>query len=91
VAYAVILGGFTYMVMNNNFSFSLLLILLMLTGIKHPPTANDREKLGIGRHILGWLTLSFLLVGLTLNPITVPELDDENQSAESVQVVESKF
>ena len=87
VAYAVILGGFTYMVMNNNFSFSLLLILLMLTGIKHPPTANDREKLGIGRHILGWLTLSFLLVGLTLNPITVPELDDENQSAESVQVV----
>ena len=86
VAYAVILGGFTYMVMNSNFSFSLLLILLMLTGIKHPPTANDREKLGIGRHILGWLTLSFLLVGLTLNPITVPELEDESQSAESVQV-----
>ncbi len=87
VAYAVILGGFTYMVMNNNFSFSLLLILLMMTGIKHPPTANDREKLGVGRHILGWLTLSFLLVGLTLNPITVPELEDESQSAESVQVV----
>ena len=87
VAYAVILGGFTYMVMNNNFSFSLLLILLTMTGIKHPPTANDREKLGIGRHILGWLTLSFLLVGLTLNPITVPELEDENQPAKSVQVV----
>jgi hypothetical protein len=65
----------------------MVMILLMLTGIKHPPTANDREKLGIGRHILGWLTLSFLLVGLTLNPITVPELEDENRSAESVQVV----
>jgi Zn-dependent protease len=87
VAYAVILGGFSYMVVNNNFAFSLLLILLLLTGIKHPPTANDREKLGVGRHILGWLTLSFLLVGLTLNPIIVPELEDETQPAEPVQVV----
>jgi Zn-dependent protease len=87
VAYAVILGGFSYMVVNNNFAFSLLLILLLMTGIKHPPTANDREKLGVGRHILGWLTLSFLLVGLTLNPITVPELEDEAQPAETVQVV----
>lgn len=87
VAHAVILGGFTYMVVNNNFSFSLLLILLLMTGIKHPPTADDREKLGVGRHILGWLTLSFLLVGLTLNPISVPELAEEKPPAESVQVV----
>lgn len=87
VANAVILGGFSYMVVNNNFAFSLLLILLLMTGIKHPPTANDREKLGVGRHILGWLTLSFLLVGLTLNPITVPELEDETQPVEAVQVV----
>jgi hypothetical protein len=41
----------------------------------------------VGRHILGWLTLSFLLVGLTLNPITVPELEDETQPVEAVQVV----
>lgn len=87
VAYAVIFGGFTYMVQTDNFSFSLLLILLMMTGIKHPPTADDREKLGVGRHILGWLTLSFLLVGLTMNPITVPEPEDDAEPAESVQVV----
>ena len=86
VAYAVIIGGFTFMVMNNNFSFSLLFVLLMMTGIKHPPTANDREKLGVPRHVLGWLTLSFLLIGLTLNPIIVPELEEENQPAESAQV-----
>lgn len=83
VAYAIIVGGFSYMVLDNNFSFSPLLILLVMTGIKHPPTANDREKLGVGRHILGWLTLSFLLVGLTLNPITVSEMGDETEQVES--------
>jgi hypothetical protein len=87
VAYAVITAGFSYMVMNNNFTFSLLLILLMMTGIKHPPTANDQEKLGLARHVLGWLTLSFLLVGLTMNPITVPELEEDNRPEETVQVV----
>jgi Zn-dependent protease len=87
VAYAVILCGFGYMVINNNFSFSLLLLLLMMTGIKHPPTANDQEKLGLARHILGWSTLSFLLVGLTMNPITVPELEDDNRPEEAVEVV----
>lgn len=87
VAYAVITAGFSYMVMNNNFTFSPLLILLLMTGIKHPPTANDQEKLGLARHVLGWFTLSFLLVGLTMNPITVPELEEDNQPEESVQVV----
>ena len=87
VAYAVITAGFSYMVMNDDFTFILLLILLLMTGIKHPPTANDQEKLGLARHILGWFTLSFLLVGLTMNPITFPELEENNQPEEAVQVV----
>ena len=87
VAYAVITAGFSYMVMNDDFTFILLLILLLMTGIKHPPTANDQEKLGLARHILGWFTLSFLLVGLTMNPITFPELEEDNSPEETVQVV----
>ena len=47
----------------------LLLILLMVTGLRHPPTANDSEPLGKGRTVLGWLTLSFLLIGFTPTPI----------------------
>lgn len=87
VAYGVIVAGFTYMVVNNNFSFSLLLLLLMMTGIKHPATANDDEKLGVGRHILGWLTMAFLLIGLTPNPISVPELEENRPPSEAVHVV----
>jgi membrane-associated protease RseP (regulator of RpoE activity) len=51
--------------------WSIMLILLILMGPKHPPTANDDEPLGIGRHILGWLTLAFVVVGFTPVPFHV--------------------
>jgi membrane-associated protease RseP (regulator of RpoE activity) len=35
----------------------LMLILIILLGIRHPPTANDRVELGRGRTVLGWLSL----------------------------------
>ena len=54
-------------------SFIVLLLLLLLMGPKHPPPADDTMPLGAGRHVLGWLTLAFLSVGLTLNPIDVIE------------------
>ena len=75
VAMAVIgvaLGG---MILFENYSFTLLLILMMLTGIKHPPTADDSESLGWHRHLIGWLTLAFLVIGFTPNPISVPSGD----------------
>lgn len=87
VAYLVIAVGVLTMAVRQDFSFSLLLVLLMMTGPKHPPTANDDEPLGVGRHILGWLTLSFLIIGFTPNPITAtePPADahpEQNQPAE---------
>lgn len=49
-------------------AWSPMLILLYLTGIRHPPTADDNVPLGRGRIILGWLTLSFVLFGFTPQP-----------------------
>ncbi|MBS0261031.1 MAG: site-2 protease family protein [Planctomycetes bacterium] len=46
----------------------LMLILLWLMGIEHAPTADDRAPLGWGRTVLGWLTLLFMLAGMTLHP-----------------------
>ena len=46
-----------------------MLVLLMIMGPIHPPTANDEEPLGIGRFILGWLTLAFIFVGFTPVPL----------------------
>lgn len=73
VAYLVIGAGVVTMAVLRSPAFSLLLILLMLTGPRHPPTANDSEPLGRGRQILGWLTLSFLFIGFTPNPISISE------------------
>lgn len=52
--------------------WSLMLILLILMGPVHPPTADDDEPLGLGRMILGWLTLAFIFVGFTPMPLQLP-------------------
>ncbi|MCE5267900.1 MAG: site-2 protease family protein [Planctomycetaceae bacterium] len=49
--------------------WTIMLILLLLIGPIHPPTANDEEPLGVGRILLGWLTLAFIVVGFTPIPI----------------------
>ena len=69
VAILVIVAGVGLMAIQGTYTFSLLLILLMVTGLRHPPTANDSEPLGAGRAMLGWVTLSFLIVGFTPTPI----------------------
>lgn len=82
VAYLVIAVGVVSMVVRENYSFSLLLILLMMTGPRHPPTANDAEPLGFGRHLVGWLTLSFLIIGFTPSPIVASESAAEEAAKE---------
>ena len=49
--------------------WSVMLFLLLLMGPIHPPTADDEEPLGLGRIILGWLTLAFIVVGFTPVPL----------------------
>jgi Zn-dependent protease len=53
--------------------WSVMLLLLILMGPKHPPTSDDDVPLGAGRILLGWLTLAFLPLGFTPNPISFPE------------------
>lgn len=48
--------------------WSLMILLLMLIGPLHPPTANDDVPLGVGRTILGWATLLFVPIGFTPVP-----------------------
>jgi membrane-associated protease RseP (regulator of RpoE activity) len=58
-----------YMALTHYWAFSIMVVLLLMMGIKHPPTTNDRVPLGPARHILGWLTLSFLLIGINPRPL----------------------
>lgn len=45
-----------------------MLLLLVLIGPKHPPTANDDVPLGGWRYVLGWLALAFIAIGFTPRP-----------------------
>jgi len=68
VAQLLIIGAALSMIITNNWTWSLMLILLMFMGPNHPPTANDAMPLGTGRTILGWLTLGFIFIGFTPRP-----------------------
>jgi Zn-dependent protease len=68
------------------YGWSLMLVLLVLMGPRHPPTADDNVSLGRGRIVLGWLTLAFLPVGFTPNPIvSVPQFEVQPPPVEQKQ------
>jgi hypothetical protein len=61
-------GALVAVVVTNNWGWSVMLLLLLFIGPKHPPTADDSMPLGTGRTILGWLTLGFIFIGFTPHP-----------------------
>ncbi len=72
VAYSFFFGD------NSFISWSLMLFLIWMFGTRHPPTANDREPLSPTRILLGWLTLMFVLIGLT--PVPIVEIKPKTQA-----------
>ncbi|MBW3541407.1 MAG: site-2 protease family protein, partial [Planctomycetes bacterium] len=72
VALAVIAGALAYMFATGYYVYSVMLVLLLLMGPRHPPTADDTVSLGPVRYALGWLTLAFIIVGFTPTPIVLP-------------------
>jgi hypothetical protein len=43
--------------------------LILLIGVDHPPTSNDRTPLGLARYALGVASLAIPVLCLTLEPI----------------------
>jgi membrane-associated protease RseP (regulator of RpoE activity) len=64
-------GVLAAMVLTGAYGWIIMVILLVMSGPLHPPTQNDSEPLGRGRTILGWATLSFIIIGFTPVPISV--------------------
>ncbi|MEO2016481.1 MAG: site-2 protease family protein [Fuerstiella sp.] len=85
IAWGLILTAVAAMIRMEMYSYVLLLILLTLTGPSHPPTADDTVPLGQNRHIVGWATLAFLIIGFTFQPIVIP---DQRQDRQAKPVIE---
>jgi Zn-dependent protease len=71
VAMTLLFGAVAYMIMSRQPAYALIVVLLFVSGPRHPPTADDSVPLGFGRVALGWVTLAFLLVGFTPKPFEV--------------------
>ena len=59
--------------------WSLVLILLALIGISHPPTANDNVPLKPFRRFLGWATLLFVFIGFAPTPLNPDNYDPDKK------------
>jgi membrane-associated protease RseP (regulator of RpoE activity) len=70
VATALLFIAIAFVLLTQNYGWLLMLFLLVMVGPNHPPTGNDDVPLGTGRTILGWLSLSFVIIGFTPTPFT---------------------
>lgn len=70
VAWALLIGAVTAVVLMHSYQWTLMLLLLAFMGPTHPPTADDDAPLGTPRIVLGWLTLAFVIIGFTPRPFT---------------------
>jgi membrane-associated protease RseP (regulator of RpoE activity) len=69
VAYLVLGAAFAWMAYTHQLHYALIVVLLLVFGPKHPPTANDNVPLGLFRTLLGWAMLAFVIIGFTPTPI----------------------
>jgi membrane-associated protease RseP (regulator of RpoE activity) len=68
VAQLLLLAAVAAVCIGRYWGWSLMIILLMLIGPIHPPTANDNVPLGTTRTVLGWISLLFVIIGFTPTP-----------------------
>jgi membrane-associated protease RseP (regulator of RpoE activity) len=68
IAAIVLMGCIIGMVVSQYWGWSLMLLLLLMMGPRHPPTADDNARLGFWRIALGWLALAFVPIGFTPMP-----------------------
>jgi membrane-associated protease RseP (regulator of RpoE activity) len=72
VAMTLLIGAVVGVVVFGYVGWTLMILLLFIIGPRHPPTADDTVPLGLGRTCLGWLSLTFVVVGFTPNPFQLP-------------------
>lgn len=69
LAWGVLFGWLAMMVLRQEYQLVLMLVLVLLTGVEHPPTADDSVPLDPLRTVIGWLALLLPLLCLTPVPL----------------------
>src|SRR6185503_3593975 len=68
VGFSLLRGNYQYV------GWSIMLLLIWRMRPEHPRTANDDMPLGRVRTVLGWVTLTFVLVGFVPSPMYISAL-----------------
>ncbi|MGW8256689.1 MAG: site-2 protease family protein [Thermoguttaceae bacterium] len=63
IARMLLFGAFLAVLFFGLYAWFLMIVLLIIIGPSHPPTADDEEPLGWWRYVIGWLTLAFIPFG----------------------------
>ncbi len=71
ISVAMLAAAAAAVVFGRLWQWSLLILLLLFFGVRHPPTAEGSGPLDRRRRVLGWLTLLFLFAGFTPTPIEI--------------------
>lgn len=71
IAILALLAAVGYMVYSQVLIFSLMLVLVVLMGLRHPPSSDDSRSLGWPRQIIGWASLVLPVLCIPANPISV--------------------
>ena len=71
LARGIMLAALVFIFVARAYGWMVMLLLVSFIGVEHPPTANDRAPMGLGRRLLGLVSLLIPLLCMTPNPITV--------------------
>ena len=69
VALAAFVSAIAYMAYTGVILFLLMLLLVKLMGLRHPPSSDDSRSLGLPRQIIGWTSLVLPVLCIPANPI----------------------
>lgn len=70
IARLFVMGAIAFIVISNQLSWILMLLLVMMIGIEHPPTSDDSVELGPFRRALGLCSLAIPVLCFTPIPYT---------------------
>lgn len=71
-ARTLLIGSIVYVVLFERYIWVLMLVVVILLGVDHPPTADDRVPLTWSQRLIGWLALSLPLLCIPPDGISMP-------------------
>ncbi len=69
VAVSAMIAAISFMIYTQVAMFLLMLVLVFLMGLRHPPSSDDTKSLGFSRQLIGWLSLSLPILCIPARPL----------------------